>query len=562
MKHVFFTKNKFIYGCVGFILSIFVSLLLSTAVSVSEACATEVENMDRNAESDGVTADEAARLQELEQTIAGILQWQSEKYGASDMQELLEQAYVQETQNGVIQTYVMAIRGEAALRSSYNYTAYVQGLQSAMEQAEELAPATLQKSAVVLYLLGAENPAEEICLNETIGQEGIMTYIYGLLMLDAGKVQSDVITREEIITILLKEQLADGGFALSGERGDIDITAMAIQALAPYYLKEETATAGVSPECMEDVFACVERALAFLSQKQQPDGNFKGDYTPSLESTAQVILALCALEKDVFTEEAFIKDGNTAYDGLMIYRSAEGGFLHTLDGMVNDMATAQALQALSALWQQETGENIGLYESTPEKRMDYRIMLTAALVLCSLGYVILLIVKKKLSKKRLVSVGVVMVLLTCLIWLIRIQSKEEYRAGDRKEENSAQIGVTVEIRCDPVAGLAEHIPEDGVILAQTQVRVPEDSSAFEALAEVCRQYDIQLEYQGSAVSKGFVYVEGIAYLYELDFGNLSGWMYLVNGDKPGVGSGEYLLEEDDRILWIYSTDIGKDVGIE
>lgn len=561
MRHVFFKKNKFIYGCAGFILSIFVCLLLSTAVSVSEACATEVENMDRNAESDGVAADKATRLQELEQTIAGILQWQSEKYGTSDMQELLEQAYVQETQNGVIQTYVMAIRGEAALRSPYDYTTYVQELQSAMEQAEELAPATLQKSAVVLYLLGAENPAEEICLNETIGQEGIMTYIYGLLMLDAGKVQSDVITREEILTILLEEQLADGGFALSGDRGDIDVTAMALQALAPYYLEEEVATE-VAPGCLEEVCACTERALAFLSERQQPGGNFKGDYAPSLESTAQVILALCALEKDVFTEEAFIKDGNTAYDGLMIYRSEEGGFVHTLDGMVNDMATSQALQALCVLWQQETGENIGLYESTPEKRMDYRIMLTAALVLCSLGYVTLLIVKKKLSKKRLVSVGIVVVLLTCLIWLIRIQSKEEYRAGDRKEENLAQIEVSVEIRCDPVAGRAEHIPEDGVILEQTQMCVPEDSSAFEALAEACRQYDIQLEYQGSAVSKGFVYVEGIAYLYEFDFGDLSGWLYLVNGDKPGVGSGEYLLEEDDRILWIYSTDIGKDVGIE
>jgi len=561
MRHVFLKKNKFIYGCAGFILSIFVSLLLSMTVPASEACAAEVESMDRNAESDDVAADEAARLQELEQTIAGILQWQSEKYGAADMQELLEQAYVQEPQNGVIQTYVMAIRGEAALRSPYDYKAYVRELQSAMEQAEESAPATLQKSAVLLYLLGAENPAEEICLNATIGQGGIMTYIYGLLMLDAGKVQSDVITREEILTILLENQLADGGFALSGERGDIDVTAMALQALAPYYLEEKIA-AEVSPECLAEVSNCTERALAFLSDRQQPDGNFKGEYAQSLESTAQVIMALCALEKDIFTEEAFIKDGNTAYDGLMIYRSEEGGFVHTVGGPVNDMATAQALQALGTLWQQETGENIGLYGSEPEKRVDYRVMLTAILLFCALGYVIFLGVKKKLSKKRLVSVGVVAGVMVCLIWLVRIQSKEEYRADTGRNGSGAQIAVMVEIRCDSVAGRAEYIPVDGVILAQMQVFVPEQSSAFEALAEACRLYEIQLEYQGGAVSTEFAYVEGIAYLYEHDFGDLSGWMYLVNEEKPGVGSGEYVLEEGDRVLWIYSTDIGKDVGIE
>ncbi len=547
MKQVFSMKNKFIYGWIGLILSVFVGVSFGATVSGAEA-----------------RTDETARLQELEQTIEGILRWQSEKYGASDMQELLDQAYAQEPQNGVTQTYIMALRGEAALTSPYDYTAYVQSLQSVLGQAEELAPATLQKSAIVLELLGAENPAEEICLNGTIGKEGIMTYVYGLLMLDEGNVQSAVITREEILTVLLKKQLADGGFALSGDSGDIDVTAMTLQALAPYYLHEEAVAAEVSPECLAKVQACVDRALVFLSERQQPDGNFVGVYAPGMESTAQVILALCALNKDVFTEEAFIKDGNTAYDGLMIYRSADGGFLHTSGGMVNDMATAQALQALSALWQQATGENIGLYESVQKRHtaIDYRVMLTALLILCALGYVILLALKKKLNKKRLVSVGGVVILVACLIWLIRIQSKEEYRAGDGKCENAEQIEVTVEIRCDPVAGRAEHIPEDGVILEETQVRVPVDASAFEALEEVCRLYDIQLEYQGGAVSKSFAYVEGIAYLYEFEFGDLSGWMYLVNGEKPGVGSGEYLLEEDDQILWIYSTDIGKDVGIE
>ena len=51
-------------------------------------------------------------------------------------------------------------------------------------------------------------------------------------------------TRQNIICEILKLQLDDGGFALdtssSQNASDVDLTAMAVQALAPYYNSEET----------------------------------------------------------------------------------------------------------------------------------------------------------------------------------------------------------------------------------------------------------------------------------------------------------------------------------
>lgn len=103
------------------------------------------------------------------------------------------------------------------------------------------------------------------------------------------------------------------------------------------------------------------------------------------------------------------------------------------------------------------------------------------------------------------------------------------------------------------------MPEDGCILAETNFWVTEGTSVFELLDMAVREYDIQMEYAGDAVARGFVYVQGIAYLYEGDFGDLSGWMYRVNGRFPQMGCGEYLLQEGDQVIWVYTTNLGKDV---
>ena len=56
------------------------------------------------------------------------------------------------------------------------------------------------------------------------------------------------------------------------------------------------------------------------------------------------------------------------------------------------------------------------------------------------------------------------------------------------------------------------------------------------------------------------YIEGISYLYEYDCGDLSGWMYRVNGEIPSVGCGEYRLRDGDCVEWLYTCDLGNDLN--
>ena len=59
-----------------------------------------------------------------------------------------------------------------------------------------------------------------------------------------------------------------------------------------------------------------------------------------------------------------------------------------------------------------------------------------------------------------------------------------------------------------------------------------------------------------------VYIEGINNLYEFDCGKLSGWMFSVNGEFPNYGSSTYKLQDGDQVSWIYTCDLGADVGNE
>ena len=504
-------------------------------------------------------AQEERILEETEQTIRELLLWQCEKYSVTDTQALLDSAYAADAVNGVTMSYIIGLRGNAEEETPYDFTIYTEALQEAMQRPDEIAPATMQKAAIVLSMLGATPSFEDSSLCETIGQEGIMTYVYGLMMLDTQEIQNAGVSVEEILYVLLDAQLADGGFSLLGTDGDVDITEMVIQAMAPYYLEE---TDAIGTECHEQVILSVDRALTFLSEKQLADGSFESYHNVTSESTSQVILALCALDKNLFEEEAFIKNGNTLYDSLMQYRHEEGGFSHTPGAEVNDMATSQAFCALSAVRISLAGENTGIYRIQQGRTVDYRIWLSVLLIILAVCYLIFLIIKKRVSKKRLFSMLLPAGIGLLLIWTVHIQTKEEYGAESAVKKDTETIRVYTQIRCDTVAGREDYLPQDGVILAMTPIDIPEGSSAFEVLQEACRLYDIQLEYEGGAVSKGFAYVEGIGYLYEYDFGDLSGWMYQVDGEFPSVGSGEYIVEEDDRIVWVYTLELGKDVGAD
>lgn len=140
-------------------------------------------------------------------------------------------------------------------------------------------------------------------------------------------------------------------------------------------------------------------------------------------------------------------------------------------------------------------------------------------------------------------------------------------AAVTEPETPAKMKCTVEIVCDTLLDTSKveneailpYIPSDGVVLAETEVEFTEGESAFEVLKRVCRQKDIQMEFRADSAYSGY-YIEGINYMYEFDGGALSGWMYKVNEKFPNYGCARYIMKDGDKMVWMYTCDLGRDVG--
>lgn len=182
-------------------------------------------------------------------------------------------------------------------------------------------------------------------------RQGLNELVFGLITIDlqGSKQPIDaVISRDEIIKrILGTYQTLDGGFNLREHEAvaDVDMTAMTLQALAPYY----------KVDGYEHVTEAVDKALRTLSYVQTQNGAFENAYggadggnAATSESTSQVIVALCALGVDPASDERFVKNGRSVIDDLMDYYVEGGGFKHLKDSEVDQMATEQAYYALVA----------------------------------------------------------------------------------------------------------------------------------------------------------------------------------------------------------------------
>ena len=105
----------------------------------------------------------------------------------------------------------------------------------------------------------------------------------------------------------------------------------------------------------------------------------------------------------------------------------------------------------------------------------------------------------------------------------------------------------------------ELVPEDGWILKPMTVTFYEGESVFNILQRTCKQQKIHMEFENTPIYNS-AYIEGINNLYEFDVGNTSGWMYKVNGWFPNYGCSRYQLQNGDVIEWVYTCDLGDDVG--
>lgn len=215
--------------------------------------------------------------------------------------------------------------------------------------------------------VGGHNLLKGLDSMSYINKQGINGPVFALIALDSHNYPTfGEVTRDVLIDRILSEQVkADGGWALGGadeKASDVDVTAMTIQALAPYY------------KTNAKVKTAVDKGLTWLSAHQQEDGGFASWGAVNSESCAQVIVALAALGIDPLTDSRFIKNGITALDALCGYYTQDDtlgkGFAHVkqssggyVGGAYNQMATEQAYYALNAYYRFANSQN-RLYDMT------------------------------------------------------------------------------------------------------------------------------------------------------------------------------------------------------
>lgn len=204
------------------------------------------------------------------------------------------------------------------------------------------------------------NLLQSVADYESVCKPGIYGPIFVLLAVDSNHYAipqnatgTTASSRENMIRFILNQQLPGGGWGWNGVV-DTDTTAMALQALTPYYSNNG------------EVQNAVNLALTQLSAIQNYDGTYSSFGTPNAESTAQVIVALTGLGISPDTDSRFIKDGYTTVDGLMKYAQNGGGFVHELGKAVDNYATDQAYYALVSYQRFAAGKN-SLYNMTDAK---------------------------------------------------------------------------------------------------------------------------------------------------------------------------------------------------
>lgn len=433
-------------------------------------------------------------------------------------------------------------------------------------------PTEYQRAAVCIAAAGgsASHAAElgALC-SERLDSQGFNAYIWALITVNvtgAQPPQNAVNTAETLSDYIISRQHEDGSFSLTGDSGDTDITAAAVYALSGMGLSaaEQAAQRGADWLCGLDSYSSMG--------------------VVNCESTAQAVIALAAAGR--------IETAQLAALQLSEYKK-DGGYAHTADGKVNRMATVQALEAFTALALAERGESLfgalpDISENGEEAAADETaaavcadtaetgeaaadvgvsgftgkhigIIISAALGAAAAACLLLFLLRRK---KAALPAAVLLAALAGGVQLLDIRTPEEYYALN----GGGSLHVTVSADCSAALknmdGIvtdinpAEVIPADGAVISECEVSLPEGASAFDALAAAAREQRVRVDSSGSIYG---TYVRSIGYICEFGFGELSGWMYLVNGEFPDVSAAAYSLGEGDIVEFVYTCDLGKDI---
>ncbi|MDR1135970.1 MAG: DUF4430 domain-containing protein [Clostridiales Family XIII bacterium] len=384
-------------------------------------------------------------------------------------------------------------------------------------------------------------------------RQGVNSNIYALIALNSKPYSA--IDAKPLMAALLSAQHSDGSWGLDAA-GDADVTAMAVQALAPYYSIGAAGNAAVK--------AAVDGALAWLYSRTIPDA----------EGNSQIIVALSALGIDA----------SSYVDKLMTFYDAEsGGFKR--EGAVNSMTTEQASYALTAYARYKNNQkplydmsDAGIAPEQPDKGDSDAVNEAAAAltwnvikgvnasadaVTSSLSFPVLGENGVSMSWRSsdtgvITNAGTVtrpgagssdkVVTLTATVtkgaasrdvtFTVTVRSK----SAPSETKSYAKISVD-----DRGAGKAN--------LSLKEFELADEETAYSLLLRTGLDVRIATYSQYAGV-----YVVSINGFGEFDDGPLSGWMYKVNNIFPQYSSSLYELHNGDKLEWVYTRDLGADVG--
>ena len=546
---------------------------------------------------------------EAKSVIEDIVSFNAVEAGVKDAQALLSDVFPEKI-GGTAEWYVLGL----SQYGGYDLEKYRSALENYLTEKDVKGASARLKFSLLLSFSDGNREYIDRCMSDgTVGGQGIMSYVFGLHLINNGYTGN--ISLDEILENIVKLCHEDGGWSVTGNYGDVDVTAMTLTALAPLYTGSGQAKISTSTEYNEKPIVndgilelLVENAINFLSNSQLDDGGFSSFGVENAESNAQVITALSALGIDCATDERFIKNGNTLFDGLMKYRLSDGSFSHKKDDASNPSATMQTFYAMVAYLRMREGmtplyvrdvnetkltvtygdtgvlsdsksasndgNNInnnnkdskngtdldsGYADNSSDKNAGknsgYKTYAIIILLGVCLAVSILLFLLKKHWKNYL-FVGLVGLAGVLIIIFTDFSSPEKYYGQETVKSNAVGT-VTMSITCDILKDKEknEHIPEDYVVLKTTEFDLENGETVYDILLEAAKKYNISVEHEGSS---DIVYISGINYLYENDYGDLSGWVYKVNGVLPSVGCGGYELKDGDIIEWCYTLDLGND----
>ena len=437
---------------------------------------------------------------------------------------------------------------------------------------------TMAKTAIALTSLGIDaqqipDPDGGAAINlivEIAASNGYVDPVwnapYILELYDLGNYAvpvSATLSREALIMAIIDAQAAWTAWGVDG-------IGMVLPALAPYY-NAQAAVNGIGLATCNRVTVAVDQALNDLSQAQSIDGGFG---TRNSNTTSTIITGLTAIGINPHTDARFVKSGSSLLTDLLSFRTAEDK-LGFNNNTANDFSCLQGFQALAVYHNLANGVgNANLYHFTkqavpytswPNARLITGLSVTTPPTITSYDYnaaendyaistsgmAVIAVYNGDSANSAAVDLN------DCVFTNINRSEPGTQTVTVTYQNQTATFMITVknELGDLPVPQTVAVTVRShrGLIASGRPVIEEGTTSVLDVLRTVINQAGKAL------VIKGGSYVASIDGLGEFDEGSTSGWLYSVNGVTPPITAcGDYILDEDDVVIWYYSLDYTND----